>query len=424
MGSDTDDAQPRLHHLAAVVAGNALEFYDFLIYATFAVYIGHTFFPAKNPVTNLLLSLATFGIGFATRPVGGFVLGRLGDRMGRKPALMISFALMGVGMLGVGLTPSYAAIGVAAPVLVVLFRLIQGFALGGEVGPATAFMVEAAPAHRRGLFGAMQTTSQGLANLAAALVALALTLAIGAHAVEAWGWRVAFVIGFAIVPFGLLVRRGLPETAPLAAAPARIAGPAGLASGPLAVVGVVLFANVTINTYVNLYMTTYALDTLRMPASAAFQAGLINGLCIIAFSLAGGWLSDRHGRRPIMIASTAFGALVALPAYWLLSRYPSPAMLDAATAAVSIPTSLAAGAILAAVAESFAPGVRSMAVGATYAVAIAVFGGTAQLTVAWLLHATGDPLAPAFYRIAASVAGLVAMVCLPESAPAKAATSA
>ena len=160
--------QPRLlslPQLAAVVAGNALEFYDFLIFGFFAVQIGTTFFPGKDPTGSLLLTLATFGVGFLTRPLGGLVIGPLGDRIGRKPAMLFSFGLMGLSITGLALTPSYASIGIAAPILVVLFRLLQGFALGGEVGPATAFLLEAAPTEKRGLYVSFQLATQQMRSL-------------------------------------------------------------------------------------------------------------------------------------------------------------------------------------------------------------------------------------------------------------------
>ena len=161
--------------ITAAVMGNALEFYDFTTYALFAVQIGHTFFPNKSPFENLMLSLMTFGVGFVGRPLGAILLGRYGDRAGRRPAMLLSFGLMGFGLLGLVLTPSYAMIGVAAPVLLVVFRLIQGFALGGEVGPTTAFLIEAAPLHQRGLIGSWQSASQAVASLVGATVALGMT---------------------------------------------------------------------------------------------------------------------------------------------------------------------------------------------------------------------------------------------------------
>jgi MHS family citrate/tricarballylate:H+ symporter-like MFS transporter len=151
--------------VAAVVVGNALEFYDFLTYAFFAVYIGRAFFPSNVPTASLLASLGTFAVGFVTRPIGGLVIGRIGDRLGRKPAMILSFSLMGVAILGLALTPPHSMIGIAAPVLIVFFRMLQGFALGGEVGPTTAFLLEAAPEDRRGFYTSFQSWSQHLSIL-------------------------------------------------------------------------------------------------------------------------------------------------------------------------------------------------------------------------------------------------------------------
>ncbi|MGH8111175.1 MAG: MFS transporter, partial [Rhodanobacteraceae bacterium] len=180
-----------LRQVFAVFVGNGLEFYDFVTYAFFAVYLGRTFFPSEHPGLSLLGSLATFGAGFVTRPVGGLVLGPLADRVGRKPVMLLTFALMGIGMAGLCLTPSRAQIGVAAPVLVLVFRLIQGFALGGEVGPSTAYMVEAAPPLRRGFYGAMQALTQDGATTVAGIVGLVLGLTLSDQQLQDWGWRVA-----------------------------------------------------------------------------------------------------------------------------------------------------------------------------------------------------------------------------------------
>src|SRR5262249_41655028 len=188
-------------HVAAVVVGNALEFYDFLTYAFFAVYIGRAFFPANDPTTSLLASLGTFAAGFVTRPIGGIVIGRMGDRYGRKPAL--SFSLMGIAITGLALTPPYGMIGVAAPAFVLLFRMVQGFALGGEVGPTTAFLLEAAPPERRGFYTAFQAWTQELAILVSGLVGLALSSVLNDKQLQDFGWRLAFILGATIVPFGL-----------------------------------------------------------------------------------------------------------------------------------------------------------------------------------------------------------------------------
>jgi len=196
-----------LRQVASVGVGNALEFYDFLTFSFFAIQIGHCFFPAARTSHGLLFTLATFGAGFVTRPLGGFVIGRFADRSGRKPAMMLSFALMGAAITGLALTPSYTTIGAAAPALLLVFRLLQGFALGGEVGPSTAFLIEAAPPRRRGLYVGLQYGTQDIAVLAAGLVGYVLSSWLSAAALDAWGWRIAFLLGAAVVPVGLIIRR-------------------------------------------------------------------------------------------------------------------------------------------------------------------------------------------------------------------------
>ncbi len=405
--------------MAAVAAGNALEFYDFLIYSTFAIYIGAAYFPVHSPVASLLLSLATFGIGFVTRPIGSIVLGRLGDRVGRKPAMLISFGLMAVGLMAIAATPAYVRIGPAAPIIVVLARLIQGFALGGELGPSTAFLIESAPRHRRGLIGAMQSASQAVAALSAATVALGLSLLLSRHDLAAWGWRLAFLVGLLIVPFGLVVRRSLAETAPhLRPSPPPASAPAAF-PWHLVLVSTALLASGTIQTYVGLYMTTYAMDTLRLPPHTAFGVGVVGGICGLVFAPLGGLLSDRLGRRAVMIPAACLCAALTLPAYGLVIARPTALTLYAAVAAIAVPGALAGGPLLVAITESFPPAMRCLAVGTIYAVAIMLFGGTTQFIVAALVHITHQPMAPAYYRLAAAIVGIAAMACLPESAPAK-----
>ncbi len=422
LASDTASAAParlRLGQIAAVTAGNGLEFYDFLIYSNFAIYIGRAYFPVHGEVASLLLSLATFGIGFATRPLGSVVLGRLGDRIGRKPAMMASFGLMALGLLGLAVTPSYARIGVAAPILAVIWRLVQGFALGGEVGPSTAYLVEAAPLHRRGLIGGLQTFSQGLAILVASTIAVLLARALPAQALADWGWRAAFLAGLVIVPFGLWMRRGLVETRP---EPARVPV-AGTPRRPvpwgLVGLSVMLVGCGTINTYVNTYMVTYAMDTLHLRAGTSFGAGVAVGVSAVVAAPLAGWLSDRLGRRAVMAPAVVALIVLPAPAFGLLIAYPSAASLYAATAVLTFATAMATAVMLVAITESLPARLRCLAVGLAYAGAVAVFGGTTQLAVGWLLHALHQPLAPAWYRMVASAVGLLAVLLLPESAPSK-----
>ena len=417
-----------LRHVAAVVVGNALEFYDFLTYAYFAIYIGRAFFPSHDPASSLLLSLATFGVGFLTRPIGAIVIGSMGDRIGRKPAMVFSFTLMGVAIVGLALTPSYAMIGAAAPVLVILFRLLQGFALGGEVGPTTAFMIEAAPPERRGFYASMQYTSQDAAALTAGLVGTLLASQLDAQQLQDWGWRAAMLLGALIVPFGLMLRRRLPETlhaandAALAPDTAESAKPARAPLRPylvLIVLGLVMLASGTIGTYVLTYMTTYAIATLHMSAAIAFGVVIVNGLFAVLFEPTSGWLSDKFGRKPVMLVPGFALLLSILPGFWIISHYRTAPTFYAVIAWLSALAALTATPVVTVLTETLPKSIRSGTVATVYAFAISIFGGSTQYTVTWLIGATGNPIAPAYYWTAALICGLTAMALAKESAPGK-----
>ncbi len=405
-------------HVAAVGVGNALEFYDFLTFSFFAVQIGHTFFPASQTSHGLLYALATFGIGFVTRPLGGLVLGAYGDRVGRKPAMIVSFALMGVAIFGLALTPGYAQIGIAAPILLVLFRLVQGFALGGEVGPSTAFLMEVAPVHRRGLYIGLQMATQDLAVLVAGIVGFALSLVMAPATLDAWGWRVAFLLGAVIVPFGLALRKNLPETFHSNDRTTAPRQPA-LAHTRVVVLGVLMLGASTIAYYGIEYMNTYAQDTLHLSVKLAFITTILLGAVMVVTDVLCGILTDRVGRRPVMIVASACVVLVIAPAFTLLNQFPGPGMLFGITAMLGILSALITGPALIAVTESLPRHVRSGLLGALYAVAMSVFGGTTQFVARGLIELSHNPVAPAFYITGAMVVGIVCMVLLGETAPAR-----
>jgi MHS family citrate/tricarballylate:H+ symporter-like MFS transporter len=415
-----------LRQLGAVIVGNALEFYDFLTFAYFAVYIGRAFFPSHNPASSLLLSLGTFGAGFVTRPLGALVIGAMGDRIGRKPAMMLSFTIMGLSILGLALTPPYARIGVAAPILVLVLRLVQGFALGGEVGPTTAYLIEAAPLAKRGLYGSLQYVSQNAATVAAGIIGAILASLLGAQQLQDWGWRLAMLIGCLIVPFGLWVRRGLPETLHAADDAALAPDTAGSGRslvrsyrGPV-LCGLGLLAAGTIGTYVGTYTTTYALNTLHMQAAAAFGIAIVRGAIAMAFLPIGGMLSDRFGRRPVMLIPNAIALISIIPAFWIMNHYPAPLTVYAAIGWVTAFAALGGAPVIVTLTEALPRRIRSGVVAVVYAVAITVFGGSTQFVVAWLQGRTGDPLSPAFVWTAAGVVGLIAALLIKETAPAKA----
>jgi MFS family permease len=406
--------------VAAAVAGNVLEFYDFTTYTFFAVMIGQHFFPSKDPFISLILSIATFGVGFVTRPIGGIVIGALADRAGRKPAMMLTVALMAVGMLVIALTPSYATIGPIAPILVVFARLVQGFALGGEVGPASSFLIEASPPHQRGLYASWQLASQGLSAFIAGGLGLGLSLSLPDQAMQDWGWRIPFLVGVSIIPVALFMRSKLPETLDLSAPTTHhslgaVLGSLFTAHARPVVLALLVISSGTIATYILNYMTTYAITTLHMAQGISIAATLVLGLCTFAFSLLGGWLSDLVGRKPLLVLPRVIFTIAAYPAFMLMNAFKNAPTLLIVTGLLASIGALGGAVSLVIIPESLPKSVRSSGFAVAYALAVTVFGGTAQLVVTWLIRVTGDPLSPAWYLIASGIVGIAAMMMMKET---------
>ncbi|MGY3614550.1 MHS family citrate/tricarballylate:H+ symporter-like MFS transporter [Bradyrhizobium sp. USDA 10063] len=413
----------------AATIGNMLEFYDFITYSFFAIQIGHTFFPAQGEYGSLMLSLATFGAGFVTRPIGGIVLGIYSDRVGRRPAMLLSFALMGSAILAISITPSYNAIGLAAPIIVIVARMLQGFALGGEVGPTTAYLMEVAPPERRALVVSWQPTSQQIAATTGALVGFVLSKTMTPEALQSYGWRLAFLIGAICLPFGFWMRRTLPETIPQGESGARRVESSRhlVLAGRhirLILLALMILASGTISTYATQYMTTYAQNTLHVAPSLAFATSLVSNGLGIAGALLGGWLADLLGRKPVMIYPQLVALALTYPIFLWIAGAPGAWSLLFGFGALSLIGSLPFTAFYATFTEALPQQIRGGVFATVYAVAIASFGGTAQLVITWLLHISGDPLAPAWYLLLAAVVGLIAMSLMPETAPVKVKASA
>lgn len=406
----------------AVTIGNMLEFYDFITYSFFAIQIGHTFFPSQGPFGSLMLSLATFGVGFVTRPIGGIVIGTFSDRAGRRPAMILSFTMMGCAIIVLALTPSYAQIGIAAPIIAILARMVQGFSLGGEVGPTTAYLMESAAPDRRGLAVSWQPASQEIAATAGALVGVLLSHFMSEEALSSYGWRIAFLLGAASLPFGLWLRAGLPETVDLTeAAESKAAGKRlGImrANARIIVLGLLILASGTIATYVTQYMTTYAENTLHVGTDLAFGTSVVSNALSFVAALGGGWLADRFGRWPVMVWPQLAALLLTYPIFLWIVETRSAMSLLGGFGFLSLVGSIPYSAFYVALTEGLPQNIRGGAFATIYAVAIATFGGTAQLVVAWLTHVTGNALAPAWYMLLATAVGLVAMAMMRETRPA------
>ena len=411
---------PRQRRRAIVAAtlGNGLEFYDFLTFAFFAIQIGHTFFPSVNPYLSLMGSLATFGAGFITRPIGAHVLGGYADRRGRKPAMLISMSLMGAGILLLCLTPGYATIGIAAPVIAVCARLIQGFALGGEVGCASIYMMESAHSLRRGLTVSWQGASQAVASTIGALVGLMLTFMLSDAQLSVFGWRIALLLGVTIVPLALYIRASLPETIHHVDSGAVESVRFRSYMRPV-VCGFLILGCGTIGNYILAYMATYGQNTLHLSARVSLAAEFgINAIGVVTVLL-GGWISDRHGRRAVTILPQTIFCLLIVPCFLWVTRTRDATSFIAASIILGGVQASMYGAIYAAISESIPKQVRARTFALVYSIPVAVFGGTTQMVVTWLLHVTGEPMSVAWYLTGVAVVGLGAMIAMRESAPAK-----
>lgn len=395
--------------------GNALEWYDFLVYGFFASVIGKLFFPADDEWVSLLFAVGSFGVSFITRPVGAIVLGMYADRKGRKAALTLSILLMIVGTLAIAVMPSYQQIGIVAPVTILLARLVQGFAVGGEFGSATAFMVEHSK-RGRGYYASWQFASQGIATILAAGLGALLTASLTPADLEGWGWRLPFVFGLLVGPVGFYIRRHLDET------PEFIAEQKKTTIDPqasfraqwrnlLLAVGVV--AQSTVSVYVlQLYMPTYAVKQLHLPAAQSFGVVVLNGGLQFLLSPVMGALSDRIGRIRIMLTTSALMILLIYPMFALLRAHPTIGALLALQAVSGIFKAAYSGPMPALMSEIFPTRVRSTGLSLGYSLGVTLFGGFAPFIVTWLIHTTGDTLAPSYYVLTAAVVSGISLTVI------------
>ena len=420
IGAKAAPAVGKARLIAACTIGNALEFYDFVIYSFFAATIGALFFPSENPTVQLLLSFATYGVGFFLRPLGGMVLGSYADRKGRKAATILTLFLMALGTGMICLAPTYADIGIWGPALVVLGRLVQGFSAGGEIGASTTLLAECAPPAERGFFGSWQLASQGIAVMIAAGLALSINTLLTPEQVQDWGWRVPFLLGVMIVPVGLWLRRALKEThsnesngKTKQVSAVSVALKAHLSKITVGVA--VIIGGTAANAVIVLYMSTYAIRQLGMAPTTALMAGITAGFVTFAIAPLAGALTDRIGRKVVIGTSYALIALLIYPAFLLLNAVPNVETLLAVVVVLGALNAAGAAPVILTTAEIFPVEVRATGMSLVYALGVAVFGGFGQFIVTWLIAATGSPMAPAFYVTACCLCSLVALRALPET---------
>ena len=403
--------------LAAVV-GNVLEWYDFAVYAFVASVIARNFFPGQDEVAALLSTFLAFGLGYVARPLGGIVIGRYGDTHGRKAAMLLTVFLMAGGTVLIGLLPTYQSIGRLAPLLLALGRLVQGFSAGGEWGTSTAYMVEWAPAGRRGYVGSFQQMSVVAGLLLGSGTMAALNTFMSAATMEAWGWRIPFLIGGILGPIGLYMRRSMEET-PAYVASAETAPdpnePSGWALAGRAFGFTIVW---TVCFYVLLnYMPTWTQKYLKLSAAQALwsnTAGL--AVLLIAVPLMGR-LSDRIGRKPLLLTCCVCFIVVPYPVLtFLATGRASYAELILVQVVFAVMISMFSGAGPAAIAEIFPTRRRSTWMTAGYAFAVAIFGGFAPFISVWLIEHFGSPTAHSYYLMAAAVISTVVIARLRETA--------
>ena len=375
-------ASRSLHTRAVVAAviGNALEWYDFTVFGFLTVVIAQLFFPAGNDYSSLLLATATFGVAFVMRPIGGIVLGLYADRAGRKAALSLVIALMTLGILLLAIAPPYSAIGIGAPLMIVVGRLLQGFSAGGEFGSSTALLIEAAPFSKRGFYGSWQMASQAAALLLGALVGALITRGLSPEALKSWGWRVPFILGLIIGPIGFYIRRHLADSEAflLAQKTARRATLGEVfrthSRDVLCGLGSVIALTVTIYVLIS-YLPTFAVNQLKLPYAQSFYAVIVGNLLLTVLSpLTGAW-SDRIGRKGLSLWSLVITLVIIYPLFAWLAAEPSVSKLILVQALLSITLSGYYGPFGALIAELFPANVRSTGLSLAYNIAVMVFGG-------------------------------------------------
>jgi len=394
-----------------VASGNFLEMYDFMVFGYYAAAIGHAFFPSGNAYLSLMLSLATFGAGFLMRPLGAIILGAYADRHGRRAGLLLTLALMSIGILSIACTPGYATLGVLAPLLVLLGRLLQGFSAGMELGGVSVYLAEIAPPGRKGFYVSWQSASQQVAVMFAALVGVVLTSKLSPDAMNEWGWRVPLLLGCLIVPFLFILRRSLPETDEFAARqhhPDTAEVLRSLRSNwKVVLVGAFLVVMTTVSFYmITAYTPTFGSSVLKLSAFDSLEVTLCVAVSNLFWLPIMGSLSDRIGRKPLLLACTLAMLISAYPLMLWLTAAPSFSRLLTAELWLSFLYASYNGAMVVFLTELMPASVRTSGFALAYSLATAIFGGFTPAISTYLVHATDNRAITGVWLSFAAACGL------------------
>jgi MHS family proline/betaine transporter-like MFS transporter len=388
--------------IAAGMIGNVLEWYDFAIYGYFASAIGRQFFPHEDPVAQLLSAFGVFALGYLMRPVGGALVGHIGDRFGRRGALTFSVTAMAIPTFLIGVLPGYSTLGLLAPALLILLRMVQGLSVGGEYTSSMVFLVEHAPEGRRGLMGALAASGAGVGTLLGSAMGAGFAASMSASALEVWGWRIPFLLGLLVGIAGYFLRRHVLDTMPMKPRK-RVPIVETLQDHWRIVLG---FAGLSIFNAVGFYVGfVYLVSWLQtadgIPPARALEINSFSMTIILAVVVAAGFLSDRFGRKPLLLAPVILGFFGAIPLFWLMNNR-SELLAQIGQLGLVLIVGLYGGAQPAVLVEAAPAQVRCTAVALGYNICFGVIGGSTPLAATWLVERTGNEIAPAFLIMAAA----------------------
>lgn len=407
------EARRRQARKAVVAAsiGNGLEWFDVVVYGSFALTISALFFPSNNETVSLLVGFGTFGISFLMRPLGGIIIGRYADRAGRKAGMMVSISLMFIGTVLIAFSPTAQMIGVAAAAILIFARLLQGFAAGGEFGTATAFLIEHAP-NRRAFYASWQVATQGAALLLAGIFGFVLNSYLSAQALTSWGWRVPFIFALLIGPVGFYIRARMTDTPEfLASTPSKsplketLVGNTGRL---LTIIGVVALGSVGV--YTALFMPSYAITKLGMPTGAAFVSSLVFGLVMSIGAPFVGILADRFGPARLMTIAAVATALLGIPLFVVLVNSPTLPTIIGIELVLGILATLYFAPLPAVMSSMFSVQIRTTGLSLGYNVGVTVFGGFAPFILLFLIDTTGSLLVPGCYLAAIAALSFLSLL--------------